>query len=87
MGRIMVDKFFIALAIVVVMWVIGDSIVRIIRASKSPGGKVKERIDELESDLADMEQDLMDARKRIEVLEKIVTDGREDLRRQIDDLG
>ena len=41
----MVDKFFIALAIVVVMWVIGDSIVRIIRASKSPGGKVKERIE------------------------------------------
>ena len=83
----MVDKVLIVLAAGAIFWAIGDAIVRIIRASKAPNRKVTDRIEELEADMADLEQELEDARKRIEVLEKIVTDGRDDLRRQIDDLG
>ena len=40
----------------------------------------------LEADLATVEQDLADARERIEVLEKIVTDRRYDLSQEIDRL-
>lgn len=82
----MVDKLIIVLGAGLVLWAIGDAIVRIIRASKAPNTRVTKRIEELESDIADLEHDLEESRKRIEVLEKIVTDGRDDLRRQIDDL-
>lgn len=76
------DKVLLALGIGFVFWCIGDAIVRIIRAGKggTGGTQLKDRIDDLEADLDD-------ACKRIEVLEKIVTDGREDLRREIDGLG
>lgn len=82
------DKVLLALGIGFVLWCIGDAIVRIIRTAKGPsaGKHLSGRIEELESDVADLEQDLEASQKRIEVLEKIVTDGREDLRRQIDDL-
>lgn len=65
-----------------ILWCIGDGVVRIIRAAND-GGKQHKRT---QANLADLEEDLADARKRIEVLEAIVTDGRLDLRRQIDDL-
>jgi hypothetical protein len=82
------DKVLMALAIGAIFWCIGDAIVRIIRASRTGGGKqTLKRIDELEADLAEVEQDLEDAMKRIEVLEQIVTDDKQDLKRQIDDLG
>ncbi len=83
------DKVMLALGIGFVFWCIGDAVVRIIRTSKSPGGsrKLIARIETLENDLTGVEQELEDARQRIQVLERIVTDEREDLRRQIDDLG
>lgn len=80
------DKIMVALGIAIVFWCIGDAIVRIIKANKSGGGALEQRVADLESDLAEAEQDLVDARKRIEVLETIVTDDRDDLRRKIDDL-
>lgn len=84
----MADKILILLGVGFILYCIGDAVVRIIRASKNPSSskRLNDRIEELESDLADVEQDLEHARKRIEVLEAIVTDGREDLRRRIDDL-
>jgi hypothetical protein len=85
------DKVLLALGIGFVFWCIGDAIVRIIRAGKGSGagggGKgLTAKVKDLESDLAEVEQDLDDARARIEVLEKIVTDDRHDLRKQIDGL-
>lgn len=82
------DKVLLALGIGFVFWCIGDAIVRIIRAGKGSGaGKgLTAKVTDLESDLAEVEQDLDDARARIEVLEKIVTDDRHDLRKQIDGL-
>lgn len=50
------------------------------------GGKFKDRVGDLEDQVTDLEADLENARKRIEVLEKIVTDGKYDLKKQIDDL-
>ena len=68
------DKVLIVLGAGFVFWCIGDAIVRIIRTSKSSAmsAKVSERMDELEADLADVEQELEGARRRIEVLEKIL---------------
>jgi hypothetical protein len=57
-------------------------LVKIIRGH--PGSP--KRLDELETDLATLEQDLVDARERIIVLEKIVTDQKYDLGKQIDEL-
>jgi len=81
------DKIMVALGIALVFWCIGDAIVRIIKAASANkgGGTVGQRVADLETDLAELEQDLRDARQRIEVLETIVTDEREDLRRKIDD--
>lgn len=69
-----------------IVWCIGEGIVRIIKVSKGGSGAHGKKMSELEADFADLEEELMDARKRIEVLEAIVTDGRQDLRRQIDEL-
>ncbi|MCB1694093.1 MAG: hypothetical protein KDI19_15085 [Pseudomonadales bacterium] len=82
------DKVLVALGVGFVFWCIGDAIVRIIRTSKGSGGgkRLEQKVLDLESDLANVEQDLEDAKERIVVLEKIVTDERRDLRRQIDDL-
>jgi len=81
------DKIMVALGIAIVFWCIGDAIVRIIKAANANkgGGAVGQRVTDLEADLAELEQDLLDARKRIEVLETIATDERADLRRKIDD--
>lgn len=82
------DKLFIGLAVALVLWGIGDAIVRIIKASKGSGaGPLAQKVTDLETDLAAVEQDLEDARERIVVLEKIVTDGSHDLKRKFDDLG
>lgn len=80
------DKILIALGVGFVFWCIGDAVVRIVRASKGGGSKVNTRLEDLESDLAAVEQELEEARERIVVLEKIVTDDRGDLRKQIDGL-
>lgn len=83
------DKILVALGIGFVFWCIGDAIVRIIRAGKgsTQSKQLETRIDDLETDLAAVEQDLEEARNRIVVLEKIVTDDRGNLRKKIDDLG
>ena len=82
----MASPFWIFLGVVCVVAILADSIVKIIRAAKTSGGKVADRISDLEDDLHGLEQDLAEARKRIEVLEKIVTDQSYDLGREIDDL-
>ena len=59
---------------------------KIIKAAKS-GGKVgNQKLVDLEADLESIEADLDDARQRIVVLEKIVTDEKYDLGKKIDDL-
>jgi|AntAceMinimDraft_12_1070368.scaffolds.fasta_scaffold68008_2 predicted nucleic acid-binding Zn-ribbon protein len=71
-----------------IIWALADGIVKIIRASKQSGGgkRMTARFDDLESDMASLEQELRDARQRIEVLEKIVTDGKYQLHQDIDNL-
>ena len=81
------DSLLILLGVGFMFWCLGEGIVRIIKAAKgNAGGSITRKVSELETDVASIEQDLEDARKRIEVLETIVTDDRHDLRRQIDDL-
>ena len=83
------DKVLVALGIGFVFWCIGDAIVRIIRAGKgsNQSKQLETRIDDLETDLAAVEQDLEEARNRIIVLEKIITDDRGNHRKKSDDLG
>lgn len=81
------STFWIAICIIVVVSVVADSVVKIVKASTSGGGKgLKERVSNMEEDIAITEQELDDARKRIEVLEKIVTDDKSQLSKKIDDL-
>ena len=82
-----ISGFWLAICIIVVVSVVADAVVKITRNSRSGASKqLSERVDELESDLAAIAQDLVDARERIVVLEKIVTDDKANLSRQIDDL-
>ena len=64
--------------------IITNGVVKIIKEAKSKGGS--KAVSDMEADLAALEQDVEDQRQRIEVLEKIVTDGKYDLGKQIDDL-
>lgn len=81
------STFWIFVGVVVVTAIISDTVVKIIKASKSGNPKeVKDRIFELEEDLALMEQELEDSKRRLEVLEEIVTDEKQNLSRKIDDL-
>ena len=84
MGSLFWAGLFLFLTIVV----ISDGVVKIVKASKGSHGskEVQASVDGLEEDLAKVEQDLEDARQRIEVLEKIVTDDKRNLGKQIDDL-
>ena len=83
----MASSFWIMVGVIVVTSILADMVVKIVKSSKSGGGKdVQKRIDDLEADLGTMEQELSDARERIVVLEKIVTDDKHNLSRQIDDL-
>ncbi len=80
-------SIWIVIGLIVVCAVLIDGVVRIIKVSKSGGGKdVNKKFADLEADLSVVEQDLEDARQRIEVLEKIVTDEKYDLGKKIDDL-
>jgi 5-bromo-4-chloroindolyl phosphate hydrolysis protein len=82
------SNFWIFLTAIVALSIIGDFVVKIVKASNSKqGSKVAvETMKDLEAELAVMEQDLEDARARIEVLEKIVTDDRYQLNKDINDL-
>lgn len=79
--------FWVFLGTVIILSVIADGIVKIIKASRSGGSRQSNtRLDELESDVGELEKDLEDARERIEVLEKIVTDEKYQLNKEINDL-
>jgi peptidoglycan hydrolase CwlO-like protein len=82
------NSFWVFLTIVVVLSIVGDFVVKIVKASKSKhtSKESAEALKDLESEVAAMEQDLEDARARIEVLEKIVTDDRYQLNKDINDL-
>ena len=68
-----------------ISFIIGNTIVKLVQTSRS-GSRFDTRVADLEQQVDDLAGDLKDARQRIEVLEKIVTDQRYDLGRQIDDL-
>ena len=77
--------FWVAIAVIAVAAILGNTVLEIIKAS-GPGGKFKPRIEGLEEQVHDLESDLLDARHRVEVLEKIVTSQKYDLGREIDEL-
>ncbi len=80
-------SFLIPITIIVVVAVIMQGVVQIIRAAKSGGGKaLLHRLDEMESHLESVEDDLDEARNRIIVLERIITDDKGGLAREIDGL-
>jgi hypothetical protein len=81
-------SFWAAVIVIGVVAVSFEGIVRIIKASKSASGskKLLERISLLEAELSEDEQLLEDAVSRIEVLERIVTDDKYSLGKEIDDL-
>ncbi|MCB1646019.1 MAG: hypothetical protein KDI36_11230 [Pseudomonadales bacterium] len=64
-----------------------NGVVQIIKAAKQGGSKsLVARLEALEEDLADHEQELLETRKRVEVLEAIVTDEKSQLKQEIDRL-
>ena len=80
-------SFWTALMVVSIVGIIAGSIVTILQLATSGGGKgMKNRFEGLEAHIADLEAELEDARNRVIVLERIVTDDKGDLSRQIDDL-
>lgn len=81
----MASSFWLVIGVVIVVAILADMVVKIVKTAKS-GAKSQGRVDDLEEQLHDMEADLQDARNRIEVLEKIVTDDKYDLKREINDL-
>jgi hypothetical protein len=70
-----------SIALIAVVAIISNAVVSIVRGRS--GGK-KNRA--FKDDITRLENDLDDALERIIVLEKIVTDGKHSLRREIDDL-
>ena len=81
----MASPMWVAIGAIAICAIIGRTVVKIISASKS-SGKFSTRADDLEEQVNDLAHDLTDARQRIEVLEKIVTNQKYDLGREIDDL-
>lgn len=77
------SMFWIAIAAIAICAIVAGVVLDII---KNGGGKFRDRVNDLEDQVSDLEADLQSARQRIEVLEKIVTDGKYDLKQQIDDL-
>jgi len=73
---------------IVVIAVIANGIVSIIKAAKTPGGSKAQRAraEDLETDLVNLESETEELRTRIEVLEKIVTDEKYQLRKDFDNL-
>ena len=81
----MASTMWIAIGAIAVCAIVGDTIVSILKNSGA-GKKFDARVADLEAQTDELEADLADARKRIEVLETIVTDQKYDLGRKIDDL-
>jgi len=82
----MASSFWMGIVAIVVVAIISDTIVRIVKAAKTGGGKYADRVQDLEAEVVDLRADVDEYRQRIEVLEKIVTDQKYDLGRKIDDL-
>lgn len=85
----MSSPFWMAIAAIAIMAIIVRGVVQIVQVAKSQGSNqnaANDKVKQLEEDVADLENELQEMRKRIEVLETIVTDGKYDLGRQIDDL-
>lgn len=82
----MASTFWVVIGLIAVSAIVVDGIVKIIRTTKSGDGKFAERVQDLEEEIHDLRGELTEVRQRIEVLEKIVTDPKSDLSRQIDDL-
>ncbi len=82
------NSFWIFLMVIVGLSVIGDAVVKIVKASRTKlqSNEAEATIQELDSGIAELQQDLEDARARIEVLEKIVTDDKYQLNKDINDL-
>ena len=70
-----------SIAIIAVVAILANAVVSITRGR---GSRSQNR--QLEKQMAKLEDDLDHAMERIVVLEKIVTDGKHSLRREIDDL-
>lgn len=77
----MASTFWVAIAVICIVSIICSTIVKLAK-----GPKRSKKYRDLEGDLAKLEGDLDEALERIQVLEKIVTDGKHSLRREIDDL-
>ena len=73
-------------SVIFVIAILANMVIRVITVAKGGGAKSGQRVSELEGDVARLEQDLDDAISRIVVLEKIVTDDKYNLSKQIDDL-
>ncbi|MBQ75631.1 MAG: hypothetical protein CMQ20_11515 [Gammaproteobacteria bacterium] len=83
----MASNFWVVFALVATCAIITDGVVKIIKASKSGNSKEgAQKIEELEADFESLEADLDDAKNRIEVLEKIVTEEKYNLGKKIDEL-
>lgn len=81
------SSFWLFLAIIIVVAIVSNAAVKIIKTSRMGDTKEsRQRVKDLEIDVSALEEELEDARHRIAVLEKIVTDNRFDLGKQIDDL-
>ena len=79
--------FWLFLAIIIVVAIVCNAVVKIIKSSRTGDTREsRQRVKNLEIDVSALEEDLEDARHRIAVLEKIVTDNQFDLGKQIDDL-
>ncbi|MBT4160866.1 MAG: hypothetical protein HOC70_06860 [Gammaproteobacteria bacterium] len=82
----MASSFWLAVSIICVTGLVTNGIVQIVRVARSGGGKLADRAADLDEQMHDLRAEIEEARQRIEVLEKIVTDQKFDLGRQIDDL-
>lgn len=81
------NNALVILAACLLIYCLAEGIARIVRVARSGGGSAeRQRIEDLEADVESLEQDLEDAKKRIAVLEKIVTDEKYNLNKEIDDL-
>lgn len=78
------DKLYILLGVGFILWAIFGGVTRIIRAAR--GSRTNPAVTEMREQLDDLEDVMLETRKRIEVLESIVTDDRHQLRKKIDEL-
>ena len=68
-----------AIALISVAAIIGEAIRR--KHEHGDSGEINEKLDSLKAQVDTLDRDL---RERVETLERIVTDGKEDLKRQFD---